>query len=136
MSNSVRGKAEICNYRTRCQCNNEVNFTDSIIRDVLIAGIEDTDIRREILGMVDILDTPINNIIALVESKEMARNALPPSTVTEAASSLYGRHKGKSQEHPGKLDTLPSRPIPCPDCGNPFSQHTEGKNGLNTKPHK
>ena len=43
-SSRVRGKAETCNYKTRCACNNTIDFTDSIIRDVLIAGIEDSDI--------------------------------------------------------------------------------------------
>eukprot|EP00111_Clytia_hemisphaerica_P004367 TCONS_00012481-protein len=70
----VRGKAVTCDYKTKCTCNNTVDFTDSIIRDILIAGIVDSDIRREILGVKDILDTPINDIIALVESKEMARD--------------------------------------------------------------
>ena len=46
----VRGKAETCNYTTECSCQLDVNFTDIIIRDVLIAGIADMDIRREILG--------------------------------------------------------------------------------------
>ena len=46
----VRGKAETCAYITKCTCLREVDFTDSIIRDVLIAGIADLDIHREVLG--------------------------------------------------------------------------------------
>ena len=41
----VRGKAEICNYTTKCSCHQDVDFTDIIVRDVLIAGIADMDIR-------------------------------------------------------------------------------------------
>ena len=48
----VRGKAETCAYITKCTCLREVDFTDSIIRDVLIAGIADLDIRREVIGRV------------------------------------------------------------------------------------
>ena len=44
---AFRGKAETCAYITKCTCLREVDFTDSIIRDVLIAGIADLDIRRE-----------------------------------------------------------------------------------------
>ena len=44
----VHGKAETCAYTTKCTCLREVDFTDSIIRDVLIAGIADLDIRRDV----------------------------------------------------------------------------------------
>ena len=44
----VRGKADICSYmlQHKCQCGraNEVNFTEIMIRDVVIAGIYDEDI--------------------------------------------------------------------------------------------
>jgi len=32
---------------------------------LLIAGIEDTEIRREVLGMKNLLDTPVNAIVAM-----------------------------------------------------------------------
>jgi len=51
----VRGKAETCGYTTKYTCTLDVDFTDCIIRDVLISGINDSDIRREILGTTGIL---------------------------------------------------------------------------------
>ena len=75
----VRGKAETCRYHTNCSCGNQVDFTDIIIRDVLLAGISDVDIRRDVLGTDGILDKSVNDVVALVEGKEMARNALPLS---------------------------------------------------------
>jgi len=108
----VRGKAETCDYKTKCQCSNDVDFTDSIIRDVLIAGIEDTDIRREVLGMKDILNTPVNAIVAMVEWKEMARNALPIPPSASVSSSSYRCQNGKPLN---TIDTGDA--IPCPDCG-------------------
>ena len=75
----VRGKAETCAYITKCACLCEVDFTDSDFRDVLIAGIADLDIRREVLGTSAILERAVNCVISLVVSKEMARNALPLS---------------------------------------------------------
>ena len=76
----VRGKAETCAYITKCTCLREVDFTDSIIRDVLIAGIADLDIRREVLGTTAILERAVNDVISLVEGKEMARNAISSAT--------------------------------------------------------
>ena len=40
------------------------------------------DIRREVLGVSDILGTAVNEVIALVEGKEMARNALPSANIS------------------------------------------------------
>ena len=80
----VRGKAETCAYITKCTCLREVDFTDSIIRDVLIAGIADLAIRREVLGTNAILESAVDDVTSLVKSKEMARNALPSS-----ASGIY-----------------------------------------------
>jgi len=51
----VRGKVETCGYTTKCTCTLDEDFTDCIIRDVLISGINDNDIRREILGTTGIL---------------------------------------------------------------------------------
>lgn len=65
----LRGKAEACT-NTVCECGKTVDYTSHIIRDVLINGIHDSDIRRDI----------VNDVLALVENREMARNALPLST--------------------------------------------------------
>ena len=46
----------------RTDCLREVDFTDSIIRDVLIAGIADLDIRREVLGTSAILERADNDM--------------------------------------------------------------------------
>ena len=120
----VRGKAETCGYTIACTCGSKVDFTEVIIRDVLIAGISDMDIRREVLGTKDILSTSINDVITLVESKEMARNALPPSN---AGISGY-RRQNKSLPDKNKTSA-------CPDCNKKFNLFTENANGWNKKPH-
>ena len=82
----VRGKAETCAFTTKCECTRTVNYTDHMIRDVLIHGIADSGIRCEVLGVSDILDTAVNKVIALVESKEIARNALPSANLSSVSS--------------------------------------------------
>ena len=129
----VRGKAETCSYTTKCTCELTINFTDIIVRDVLIAGIADLDIRREILGIDSVLDKSLTDVITLVESREMARNALPTSSSLDAMSafkksknSLHPRHP--VQEHPQTAD--------CPYCKEKYRLFTEGRLGWNTKPHR
>lgn len=47
----VRGKAETCAFTAECECGKDVDYTDNVIRDVLLNGLSDPDIRREILGI-------------------------------------------------------------------------------------
>ena len=46
----VRGKAETCEFEAACECGKSVDYTDNQVRDVLLNGINDPDIRREVLG--------------------------------------------------------------------------------------
>ena len=101
-----------------------VDFTDSIIRDVLISGIADTDIRREMLGTTGILEKSINQIISLVEGKEMARNALSSSS---GSISSFKQQTGKPPEGPNAFQRSSS--AHGPDCGKTFALFSEGRSG-------
>ena len=92
-------------------CPREVDFTDSIIRDVLIAGIVDLDIRREVLGTSVILERDVNDVISLVESKEMARNALPSTASGISSFKRSGAHSRSVHV------ASPARFQICNNCG-------------------
>ena len=87
----ARGKAETCEFSSKCECGKNVDYTPHMSRNVLLNGIADPDIRREILGTKNITQSPVNEVISLVESKEKARNALPSSSVS-ALSSFRHQH--------------------------------------------
>ena len=114
----VRRKAEICACITKCTCLREVEFTDSIIRDVLIAGIADLNIRREVLGTSAILERAVHDVTSLVESKEMARNALP-SSASGISSFKRGRPVSAAQPPPS------DRSQTAPDCIQTFALFSE-----------
>jgi hypothetical protein len=127
----VRGKAETCAYGIDCTCGLTVDFTDQMTRDVLIAGIADMDIRKEILSTQGVLEKPLNDIIACVESKEMARNALPQHPVTAALSSFK---KGATDQANVPQDA--KKKSNCPSCHQVFSIYTRNVSGRwNYKPH-
>ena len=88
---NVQGKAETCAFLTtaECVCNRTIQaeYKDETVKDVLLSGIADTDIRREALSTTDIQKKSVNDVIAFVESREMARNATPSSNVLSALSS-------------------------------------------------
>ena len=134
----VRGKAETCAFNARCECGQDIDYTDHVVRDVLLNGLSDPDIRRDVLETKDILTKPINDVIALVENKEMARNALPSASLSSIST-----FKQTKQAQP---TTPPSAPVPtqsdrdrvatCPDCKTSYKIFAEGARGWNTKPHK
>lgn len=129
----VRGRAEICSYvvKNTCDCGklNNVDFTDVVIRDVLIAGIYDIDIRRKILSIPDITSKPVNDIVSMVAVEEMARDALPSNAMTSTLSST----KKDNMRPPANADR--NRKSLCPHCNNSFPVFTEGPKGWNSKPH-
>ena len=129
----VRGKAETCSYHLKCSCNNTIDKIDEIIRDVLVAGIYNTDIRGEILGTDNILEMPINLVVSLVEGKEMARNAMP---MASASISLFQHQKNPaitSSYHPRKK----TEAVPCPQCGAAYHLFSENCKGtLNSNRHQ
>ena len=55
----VRGKAGTCSFSTDCSRSLNVDHTDHMIRDTLLSGIVDEDIRRDLLGTTDIPPVPL-----------------------------------------------------------------------------
>ena len=48
----VKGKADTCAYTVTCTngCNRKIDYTNEVIKDVLVTGLSDPEIRREVLG--------------------------------------------------------------------------------------
>ena len=140
----VRGKAETCEYETSvvCQCRrvNSVDFTDHIMRDVLLAGIYDADIRREMYGIDKVLKQPINDVISIVEKKEMARDALSAASASSMSSMKLQRKKGhagaEASGHQQKSNVSErSKQGSCPHCKKDYALYKEGRFGWNSKPY-
>ena len=132
----VRGKAETCEYTATCECGAKVDYTDHSIRDTLLGGIQDPDIRREVLGIADILKKPVNDVIAVVENKEMARNALPLSNLSAVSSFVRQKNIKPVPSNNEATPTDRNRKNNCPDCKKLFKVFTEGPNGWNLKAHQ
>ena len=68
----VRSKAKTCNFNTISECNCGISimksYTDEAIKNNMLAGVGDGDIRREVLSTEDILSRSSFYIIS-IESK-------------------------------------------------------------------
>ena len=89
-SAKVKGKAETCAFQTslKCKCGEELvaDYTTESVKDVLLAGIHDLDIRREALSIQNIQKMTMNDVISFVEDREMARNATPCNSLYALSS--------------------------------------------------
>ena len=133
----VQRKAKTCGFVAQHLCNcgltNSVDYKENIIRDVLVAGLYDTEIRRDMLGIEGLIDKPTNEVIALVEKKKMTRDANAGSVSTLAISSrregyLSSLSKNSISPPPGLPEPCSanrSKQIPCPHCGKHFVPFSE-----------
>ena len=69
-------KATTCSYCCICPndgCDQIIEFTNIIVKDVLITGLADDDMRKEVLGWGSLDEKEINETIGSIVAKEMAR---------------------------------------------------------------
>ena len=105
----VQGKAATCSFTTKCtntDCAVEVNFTDVIVKYVLVNGLCDDEIRRDALGWPDLDSSLLANTIGFIEQKEMARDALKPDNLS-AVKTTYKK---------GAEDARLKKQVKCSGC--------------------
>ena len=123
----VQGRAHVCGFVTkeRCVCGHElsVNYTEEMVKHVILAGISDESIRTSVLETEAIEERKLNEIISLVERKEKARK--PHRAASISATSSFKRQNTLPTQPPKE-----SRKIPCPGCQQLYRKF----NGKNIKP--
>ena len=108
----LKGKAATCAYTANCTsstCEQIINFTDVIVKDVIVAGLVDDDIKKDVLGWADLDIKSVDETVNFIEAKEKARDALAKHTTINAALSTHrSSNKTSGKESPEK--------IACEDC--------------------
>ena len=128
----LRGQAATCQFSTKCsKCTNIVDYSNIEIRDVLIRGLNDPDI-RENLFMEEDQGMELDKAICLIEAKEAGRRSIRQLNNSQgdiaAASSSYKKSQRVErrtaqvqQLHPGRQQNSGphmNRPNnPCSYCG-------------------
>jgi predicted RNA-binding Zn-ribbon protein involved in translation (DUF1610 family) len=110
----IRVQATICKFLFPCpNCNTEVNYTDQILRDILVRGIADNDIQLDILGEAN-QDMPLEEIFRYIEAKEAGkRSASKLSSGLNSSRSQYRKTKHESIKNKGNTVKNPI----CNYCG-------------------
>ena len=121
----VKGKADTCAYTVICthsECGRKVDYTHEVIKDMLVTGLADSEIRRDVLGWQELDAKTVLETVTFIESKEMARNALLQcSSGTMNAMSHYKKQKGNDNKH-NKDDIKDKKTATgkCPLCGKDY----------------
>ena len=59
---------ETCSYTATCECGEVVDYTDHIIRNVLLNWIYDSEIRKQVQSNLDYLDLlGLDEIVRIIE---------------------------------------------------------------------
>lgn len=113
----LRGQAGVCKFLIPCpSCNHDVNYTDAILRDVLIRGLNDSDIQLDLLGDRNQSMT-LEQTFQFVEAKESGKRSaskLLDSQGAEAASSTYRRNRNAARIVTKKTE---KQETACTYCG-------------------
>ena len=110
---NVRAAATICKFEVKCKqaccaASDMVDYTDMVIKDVLIAGIYDADIRKEILATTDLDKKDDKEVVALVEAKEIAYKAWS-SASPSSSNNAFSQYKKKSRQDDDSEQTIKAK---------------------------
>ena len=105
----LKGQSSVCQFNVKCgTCNVDIDYSDTIIRDAMIRGICDDDIRLEILGDPELAKKSLEECTALIEAKESGKRSAnrlslrgaEPSSTSAGLSTYQKQNKGRNP--PGK----------------------------------
>ena len=117
----LRGQAGVCNFTVECRCSDQVDYSAAMIRDALIRGLADEEIRLDILGESQ-QDMSLEDVLKYVEAKESGKRSAGrlhggrPTTSAAATSSYRRQENGRLQGRQGDIGPSPSL---CGHCGKP-----------------
>ena len=89
-----------------------VDYTDEMIRHVLLNGLYDDAIRRDVFSEANLDSMLVNELVSLVEGKELAIDA----TKLHPAAGTYIKKKQKEDSKTQELD----RDGKCPVCSSSY----------------
>ena len=137
----VRAAAATCAYNVKCPhpCCAEksfVDYTSLVVKDILISGLEDGEIRKDVLGMPELDAKTDKDILKFVEEKEIAMNALK-TTMTAAAVSSYNKSRKVVDDNTESAATKKKLTMrgKCSVCSTVISLYKQYRSGkLNKEP--
>ena len=100
----LKGQANVCNYSLKptCpSCDHEfvVYYTEEQVRDVLVSGLADNEIRSDVLSDVK-QEIPLDKIVQLIESKEVGKKSSSRFSDIHKISAVKSAYKREMNQGP------------------------------------
>ena len=109
---NVKAVAATCAFQIDC-CHaccaekNSIDYTHLVVKDILVAGVADSDIRKDLLGWSELDTKSDKEVVKFVEEKEMALKAWSGSSSKGSnVGGLSGYRKNKKNENDPTRKTL------------------------------
>ena len=98
-----------------CSAKSKISFADVVIKHVLINGIYDEDIRKEVLGAAGLDEKSLMDTLGVVENKETALRSMPGRAGGRADALSGYRGQKKSEKSDPRLQ-LTGKCETCKNC--------------------
>ena len=93
------GKARNCKLTVRCptcftppnSITTNVDYSEEMVKQVVLAGMFDEEIKRKVLGTADIDTKSLNATIAIIETEEMASRSMTPLATPQVGATSCGK---------------------------------------------
>ena len=113
----IRGQAGVCRFEVDCPaCTHTINYSDIMVRDAIIRGLEDSEIRLDILSESD-QDMSLEKALQLIEAKESGKRSANRLLNTDAASTAAAAHSQYRQSRRQNQPRILHPPTPSMICG-------------------
>ena len=101
---NIRSSASTCEYIIKCPhpcCSTKepIDYTSMVVKDIIVGGIADIDIKRDVMGERKLDTMSDKEIVQVVEEKEMARNACTNSRSDVAGVSAYRKQSNHNNNN-------------------------------------
>ena len=125
----LRGQAGVCGFQVECSCKSMVDYSDTMVRDALIRGLEDEEIRLDILGEAK-QDMTLAEVLKYAEAKESGKRSAGrliagPPTLSAAATSSYHKQERAHFRNSHQRTEPPPPNTTCGHCGKPGHGRTQ-----------
>lgn len=109
----VRGQASVCKYLLQCSCGREINYSEEILRDVVVRGLVDSEIQLDLLSDSN-QNMKLEEVFKFVEKKEAGRRSATRLLQSQGAESVTQYRKTQQSR---QKDAASNRSDPCSYCG-------------------
>ena len=113
----IKGKAQVCVLSKQCtnaNCNQVVDYSEDIVKYVLISGIADEEIKKDVLGHENLDSKTLNETISIIENKEMAVRAMNATVSVDSAMAVHNDAYKRSNQNPDPKLTIKVQCKTCP----------------------